>query len=49
MKPKYVGLSSNLMIPDFPHNIRIRLARLKIFLLYPDIALFLPCWLSHLL
>ena len=32
------------MIPDFPHNIRIRLARL-FFLLHPDIALSLPCWL----
>ena len=25
----YVGLNSNLMKPDFPHNIRIRLAGLK--------------------
>jgi hypothetical protein len=24
-------LNSNLMRPDFPHNIRIRLARLKLF------------------
>ena len=29
MKPKYLVLNSNLMIPDFSHNIRIRLARLK--------------------
>ena len=28
MKPKYVGLNSNLMISDIPHNIRIRLAQL---------------------
>ena len=36
-----------LMIPDFPHNIRIRLARLKFFLLRPDITKSLPCWLSQ--
>ena len=35
------------MIPDFPHNIRIRLAQLKFFLLPPDIAKSLPCWLSQ--
>ena len=35
------------MIPDFPHNIRIRLAQLKFFLLRPDVAKSLPCWLSH--
>ena len=35
------------MIPDFPHNIRIRLAQLKFFLLRPDVALSLPCWLSQ--
>ena len=33
------------MIPDFPHNIRIRLAQLN--LLRPDIAKSLPCWLSQ--
>ena len=22
MKPKYVGMNSKLMIPDFPHNIK---------------------------
>ena len=27
------------MMPDFPYNIRIRLARLKFLLLYPDVAL----------
>ena len=32
---------------DFPHNIRIRLAQLKKFLLLPDVALSLPCWLSQ--
>ena len=32
------------MIPDFPHNIRIRLA---FFLLLPDVALSLPSWLSQ--
>ena len=35
------------MIPDFPHNIRIRLAWLKFFLLRPDFAKSLPCWLSQ--
>jgi hypothetical protein len=35
------------MIPDFPHNISIRLARLKFFLLGPEVALSLPCWLSQ--
>ena len=35
------------MIPDFPHNIRIRLAWLKDFLLCPDIAMSLPFWLSQ--
>ena len=34
------------MIPDFPHNIRIRLAQID-FLLHPDVALSLPCWLSQ--
>ena len=33
MKPKYVGMNSKLMIPDFPHNIRIRF-----FFLRPDVA-----------
>ena len=33
MKPKYVGMNSKLMIPDFPHNVRIRF-----FLLRPDVA-----------
>ena len=33
------------MIPDFPIDIRIRLAELKFFLLLPDFANFLPCWL----
>ena len=42
-----VVLNSNLMISDFPHNIRIRLA-LLIFLLRPDVALSLPCWLLQL-
>ena len=41
------GLNSNLMTPDFPHNIRIRLAQLKFFLLRPDVAKSLPCWLSQ--
>ena len=40
--------NSNLMMPDFSHNIRITLARLKILLLHPDVALSLPCWLSKL-
>ena len=35
------------MIPDFPHNIRIRLAWLNFFLLRPDLAKSLPCWLSQ--
>ena len=35
------------MIPDFPHNIRIRLDQLNFFLLRPDVALSLPCWLSQ--
>ena len=35
------------MIPDFPHNIRIRLARLIFLLLCPDVAQPLPCWLSQ--
>ena len=35
------------MIPDFPHDIRIRLARLNFFLLHLDVALSLLCWLSQ--
>ena len=31
------------MIPDFPHNIKIRLAWLNFFLFPPDVALSLPC------
>ena len=40
-------MNSNLIIPHFPHNIRIRLAQLKFFLLHPDVALSLTCWLSQ--
>ena len=36
MKPKYADMNSNLMGQNFSHNIRIRLARLKIFLLRSD-------------
>jgi hypothetical protein len=35
------------MIPDFPHNIRKRLAQLKFFLLPVDVAKSLPYWLSQ--
>ena len=42
-----VVLNSNLMIPDFPHNVRIRLAQLKKKLLHPDVAKSLSCWLSQ--
>ena len=35
------------MIPDFPQNIRIRLPKLNFFLLHPDVALSLLCWLSQ--
>ena len=35
------------MMPDFPHNIRIRLAQLNFFLFRPDVAKSLPCWLSQ--
>ena len=35
------------MIPDFPDDIRIRLATLNFFLLHPDVAKSLPCWLSQ--
>jgi hypothetical protein len=45
MKHKY-SLNSNLMTPDFPHNIRTRLVQL-FFLLLLDVALSLPCWLSQ--
>ena len=34
------------MIPDYPQNIRIRLARL-FFLFPPDVVLSLPYWLSQ--
>ena len=44
-----IVLNSNFMIPDFPHIIKIRLAPLKFFLLRPDFAKSLPCWLSQLL
>jgi hypothetical protein len=36
-----------LTIPDFPHNIRIRLAQLNFLLFHPDVAKSLPCWLSQ--
>jgi hypothetical protein len=36
------------MMPDFPHNIRVRFVRLNFFLLHPDVAPSLPCWLSQL-
>ena len=39
-------MNSNLIILDFPHNIRMRLAQLN-FLLPPDVAKSLPCWLSQ--
>ena len=48
MKPKYIVPKSNSMMPDFPHNIRTKLARLKFFLLHPEVALSLPCWLPQL-
>ena len=35
------------MIPDFPIDIRIILAELNFFLLLPDFANSLPCWLSQ--
>ena len=35
------------MIPDFPHNIRIRLAELKKKMFLPAVAKSLPCWLSQ--
>ena len=42
----YVVWNSNLMMQDFPHDIRIRSVRL-FFLLHPDVALSLPCCLSQ--
>ena len=36
------------MIPDFPHSMKIRLTPLKTFLLRPDVAKSLLCWLSQL-
>ena len=35
------------MIPDFSHDLRIKLAQLENFLLHPDVALSLPCWLAE--
>ena len=35
------------MIPDFSHNIRIRLAQLKFYLMRPDVAKSLSYWLSQ--
>ena len=36
------------MTPNFPHNIKIRLAKLKsLFFLRPDVAKCLPCWLPQ--
>ena len=35
------------MIPDFPINIRIRLAELKKKMLLSDVANSLPCWLPQ--
>ena len=35
------------MIPDFSHNVRIRLAQLEKKMLHPDDAKALPCWLSQ--
>ena len=32
---------------EFPHNIKIGLAQFIYFLLHPDVALFLSCWLSQ--
>ena len=47
MKPKLFGIQIWWYVPDFPIDIRIRLAELKIFLLLPDFANSLPCWLSQ--
>ena len=36
------------MIPDFPHNIgKNKIGPIESFLLHPDDALSLPCWLSQ--
>ena len=41
-------MNSNLIIQDRPHNIRIRLVWFNsFFLLHPDVALSLSCWLSQ--
>ena len=36
-----------MIIPDFPNEIRIRLAELKKKMLLPDFANYLPCWLAQ--
>ena len=40
------SLNSNVMIPDFPHNIH-KDWPYYFFLLSPDVALSLSCWLSQ--
>ena len=45
MKPKLFWIQ--IWWFDFPHNTRIRFAQLKTFLLHPDVAKSLPCWLSQ--
>ena len=35
------------LIPDFPHNIRIGLAKFNLFSLHPDVTKSPPCWLSQ--
>ena len=36
------------MIPDFPHNMyKDKIGQIDSFLLRPDVAKFLPCWLSQ--
>ena len=47
MKPKLFGIQIWWYVPDFPIDIRIRLAELKKKLLLPDFANFLPCWLAQ--
>ena len=42
-----VVLNSNLMIPDLPHITKNKIGPIKIFLLRPDFAKFLPSWLSQ--
>ena len=37
------------MIPEFPQNIRIRLAKLKLLFLHPEVAKCLPFWMSQLI